>query len=73
MLSVISSLPAQHPLVLCLAAAVLLPLTVVSILLIPATFAALSDDEARSNRARRVLRDLLAAIRALFRCQGGGR
>ena len=70
MYSIISSFPAQHPLVLC-AATVFLPLIVVSVLLIPATFAALSADEARSNRAHRVLGELLAAIRAMFRCQGG--
>jgi hypothetical protein len=55
------------------AAAVLLPISAITSLLICATVVALSAGRERGERARLILVDLLDVLRALFRCDRGGR
>jgi hypothetical protein len=68
MLNFMNSFLAQHPLLfIYVAVAAVLPVVVVAALLVPATLVALSADRERGERARLVLRELLGALRVIFR------
>lgn len=69
MFGYIDSIPGMSPGLTCgLAAGALLPVVVITLLSIYATVVALSPNKQRSERARVVLRHLLATLRALCRC-----